>query len=69
MGRCTQWVTYAHYCKFNEAGNFEALSSAAQEFNIYLDNVESGTDGPFTFVCTSTIMIIQSHTLTMIFSG
>lgn len=45
----TQWVTYAHYCKFNEAGSFEALSSAAQEFNIYLDNVESGTDGPFTF--------------------
>ena len=25
----TQWVTYAHYCKFNEAGNFEALSSSS----------------------------------------
>ena len=45
----TQWVTYGHYCKFTENGNLDALSAAAEAFNEYVDNAETGDDGPFTF--------------------
>ena len=45
----SQWVTYAHYCKFTENGNLESLGAAAEAFNEYVDNSETGDDGPFTF--------------------
>tara|TARA_E500000331_G_scaffold269031_1_gene260435 strand:+ start:5959 stop:6756 length:798 start_codon:yes stop_codon:yes gene_type:complete len=45
----SQWVTYAHYCKYTSLGDIEALGSSMVEFNKYLDDVESVDDGPFTF--------------------
>ena len=45
----SKWVTYAHYCKFTENGNLESLGAAAEAFNKYVDNSETGKDGPFTF--------------------
>ena len=44
-----QWVSYAHYCKFNGDDGKEKLDAAVVAFNAYLDEAETGDDGPFTF--------------------
>ena len=33
-----QWVTYGHYCKFNDEDGLEKLKEGVEAFNAYLDN-------------------------------
>ena len=33
-----QWVTYGHYCKFNDEDGLKKLSEGVEAFNAYLDN-------------------------------
>ena len=44
-----QWVTYGHYCKSNDDADFAKLDVGVEAFNAYLDESETGEDGPFTF--------------------
>tara|TARA_Y100001970_G_C14140913_1_gene807042 strand:- start:327 stop:1151 length:825 start_codon:yes stop_codon:yes gene_type:complete len=44
-----EWVTYAHYCKFNNDDGLNLLQEAVVAFNAYLDETTNDETAPFIY--------------------